>query len=60
MSVRFQHEDSRFKRFMNLIDEGFRLFSSAAAINFVPILRMLPKMNSACEKLKQVKINNFI
>ncbi|KAF4524243.1 hypothetical protein B566_EDAN008789 [Ephemera danica] len=53
MSVRFKHEDTRFKRYMNLIDEGFKLFSSAAAINFVPVLRLLPGMLEACKKLEQ-------
>ncbi|XP_059488140.1 cytochrome P450 18a1 [Neocloeon triangulifer] len=53
MSVRFKQEDSRFKRYTHLIEEGFKLFSSAAAINFVPILRLLPGMNKACQKLVQ-------
>jgi 26-hydroxylase len=58
MNVRFKHEDSRFKRFMFLIEEGFRLFSTAAAINFVPFLRILPGMTTACKKLE--KVNNFL
>jgi 26-hydroxylase len=56
MSVRFKHEDTRFKRYMSLIDEGFKLFSSAAAINFVPVLRLLPGMTDACKKLEQVRL----
>ncbi|KAH0822593.1 hypothetical protein GEV33_000198 [Tenebrio molitor] len=42
MSVRFSHNDERFKRFMFLIDEGFKLFSSLEASFFIPILKYMP------------------
>nr|AVL92816.1 CYP450 [Locusta migratoria] len=42
MSVRFKHGDSRFQRFMDLVEEGFRLFGEMAWVNFVPALKWLP------------------
>jgi 26-hydroxylase len=54
MSVRFRHDDPRFIRFMNLIDEGFRLFTITAVAGFIPILRFLPGFNYAYSKIRQV------
>ncbi|CAH1101321.1 unnamed protein product [Psylliodes chrysocephalus] len=51
MSVRFSHDDRRFTRFMNLIDEGFRLFGSMEAAIFIPILRYLPGHTSTRQKI---------
>ncbi|XP_066995612.2 cytochrome P450 18a1 [Anabrus simplex] len=51
MSVRFQHNDSRFKRFMELIDEGFKLFGSLAWVNFLPVMRYLPGLQETRKKL---------
>ena len=56
MSVRFGHDDPRFIRFMNLIDEGFRLFTVTAVASFIPILRYLPGFNYAYNKIRQVSI----
>nr|AGT57831.1 cytochrome P450 18a1 [Leptinotarsa decemlineata] len=42
MSVKFSHNDVQFIRFMNLIEEGFRLFGSLEVANFIPTLRILP------------------
>nr|WET52710.1 cytochrome P450 [Phaedon brassicae] len=53
MSVRFSHNDSRFIRFMNLIDEGFRLFGSLEATLFIPLLRYLPGHNSTRQKISK-------
>lgn len=55
MSVRFSHDDRRFTRFMNLIDEGFRLFGSMEAAIFIPILRYLPGHTSTRQKIATVR-----
>ena len=54
MSVRFQHDDTRFKKFMHLIDEGFKLFGSLEAINFIPAMRYMPGFQATRKKLAQV------
>jgi 26-hydroxylase len=54
MSVRYKPGDTDFQRFMHLMDEGFRLFTIAAKVNVFPILRFLPRMAQAYDKLKQV------
>lgn len=54
MSVRFSHNDSRFRRFMDLIDEGFKLFSSMNAALFIPILRYLPGLQKTRKKIAEV------
>ncbi|XP_069684414.1 cytochrome P450 18a1 isoform X2 [Periplaneta americana] len=56
MSVRFEHNDNRFKRFMNLIDEGFRLFGSLETINFIPAMRYMPGFQSTRKKLAKNRI----
>nr|CAD7258396.1 unnamed protein product [Timema shepardi] len=53
MSVSFQHDDSRFKRFMDLIEEGFKLFGSIASVNFIPLMRYLPGLQETRKKLAQ-------
>ncbi|XP_035736403.1 cytochrome P450 18a1-like [Vespa mandarinia] len=53
MGVRFHHGDSRFKRFMDLIEEGFKLFGSIAAVNFIPIMRYLPCLQKVQNKISQ-------
>jgi hypothetical protein len=60
MSVRYKPGDTDFQRFMHLMDEGFRLFTIAAKVNFFPILRFLPKMSAAYEKLKEVSFLHFL
>lgn len=57
MSVRFSHNDSRFRRFMDLIDEGFKLFSSMNAVLFIPILRYLPGLQRTRQKIAEVRQN---
>lgn len=54
MSVRFSHNDSRFSRFMDLIDEGFKLFGSMNAVLFIPILRYLPGLQKTRKKIAEV------
>lgn len=51
MSVRFSHNDKRFIRFMDLIDEGFRLFGSLELALFIPILKYLPGNTSTRQKI---------
>ncbi|XP_071450811.1 cytochrome P450 18a1 [Hetaerina americana] len=46
----------RFRRFMDLIEEGFRLFAIVASINFVPILRYLPGLKNAYRKLEKNRL----
>lgn len=53
MGVRFHHGDSRFKRFMDLIEEGFKLFGSIAAVNFIPIMRYLPCLRKVQNKISE-------
>lgn len=59
MSVRFSHNDERFIRFMNLIDEGFKLFGSLEAALFIPILKYLPGHSSTRQKIAKVRGNYF-
>ena len=54
MSVRFSHNDERFRRFMFLIEEGFKLFSSLEASFFIPILKYLPGQRQTREKIAKV------
>nr|ARN17925.1 cytochrome P450-2 [Cephus cinctus] len=51
MGVRFHHGETRFKRFMDLIEEGFKLFGSIVAVNFIPVMRYLPFHKTICNKI---------
>ncbi|CAG9759473.1 unnamed protein product [Ceutorhynchus assimilis] len=51
MSVKFFHNDARFSRFMELIEEGFKLFGSLEYVFFIPILRYLPTHSKTREKI---------
>lgn len=51
MGVRFRHGDSRFKRFMSLIEEGFRLFGRLSFVNYIPMFRYLPWLQAVKTKL---------
>ncbi|XP_045473904.1 cytochrome P450 18a1 [Harmonia axyridis] len=53
MSVRFSFDDKRFRRFMQLIDEGFRLFGSLDKAVFIPIMRYLPGKWQTLNKIRQ-------
>ncbi|XP_076639929.1 cytochrome P450 18a1 [Colletes latitarsis] len=53
MGVRFQHGDARFKRFMDLIEEGFKLFGSMVAVNFIPVMRYLPCLQKIRNKISE-------
>lgn len=53
MSVTFdKKEDKQFFRLLELIDEGFKLFTVAMPVNFVPIFRYIPGVNYAYQKIK--------
>lgn len=54
MSIRFNNDDTRFQRFMDLIEEGFRLFGSIAFVNFVPAFRYLPGLQATRKKIAEV------
>ncbi|XP_015118416.1 cytochrome P450 18a1 [Diachasma alloeum] len=51
MSVRFRHGDTRFRRFMDLLDEGFKLFGSIYCVNFIPIMKYLPGLRKIRDKI---------
>ncbi|XP_066602887.1 cytochrome P450 18a1 [Prorops nasuta] len=51
MGIRFQQGDTRFERFMYLIEEGFKLFGSMASVNFIPIMRYLPCLMKVRSKI---------
>ena len=53
MSTRFHHNDEKFKRFMHLFDEGFRLFNLTGAMIFIPVLKHLPGTSNALTELKK-------
>ncbi|XP_011861919.1 PREDICTED: cytochrome P450 18a1 [Vollenhovia emeryi] len=53
MSVRFDHDDWRFRGLMNLIDEGFILFGSLNYANSIPALRYLPWIHTTRSKIEQ-------
>ena len=53
MSMTFDDKDDKdFWRLLELIDEGFKLFTVAMPVNFIPIFRYIPGFNYAYEKLK--------
>lgn len=52
MTKRFEHRDPQFKRFMQLFDEGFRLFTLTGAMIFLPFLKHLPGVATACKQLR--------
>nr|WDY85991.1 cytochrome P450 18A1 [Pagiophloeus tsushimanus] len=51
MSVKFSHNDARFIRFMELIEEGFKLFGSLEYVFFIPILRYWPGHSKTRQKI---------
>ncbi len=54
MSMTFKSsEDKTFRRLLQLMEEGFRLFTLAMPVNFFPFLRFVPGVNYAYQKIKQ-------
>lgn len=61
MSVRFSFNDDRFIKFMNLIEEGFRLFGSLELSLFLPFLKYLPGYTSTLKQIARVSSSsNYI
>lgn len=56
MGMRFHHGDEKFKRFMDLTEEGFKLFSKVTAANYIPILRLLPCIHDTRNKIAQNRL----
>lgn len=53
MSMTFDDkEDKEFLRLLELMDEGFKLFTVAMPVNFVPLFRYIPGVNYAYQKIK--------
>ena len=52
MSTRFKHNDEKFKRFMHLFHEGFRLFNQTGYMIFFPVLKHLPGTNDTLKALE--------
>ncbi|XP_018346691.1 PREDICTED: cytochrome P450 18a1-like isoform X2 [Trachymyrmex septentrionalis] len=53
MGIRFHHGDPKFKRFMDLINEGFKLFGKVTLANHIPLLRHCPWINSVQNKIEK-------
>lgn len=52
MSREFNYRDVNFQHFIKLFDEGFKLFSAAGVLIFLPFLKFLPGISDSCKKLK--------
>lgn len=54
MSMTFHsYQDETFRRLLELMEEGFKLVTVAMPVNFIPILRFVPGVNYAYQKIKQ-------
>lgn len=53
MGTRVQSCDSYFKRFMSMIDEGFKLFGEVVYVNYIPAMRHLSYMQSVRNKIAE-------
>lgn len=60
MSVRFAHNDPRFRRLMDLVEEGFKLFGTLSPVLFIPVLKHLPKLKDTRQKIIEVSFEFFI
>lgn len=52
MSVRFEPNDPRFERYMNMVDEGFKLFGMLRPVSFFLPYRHLTDEEKIQEKIK--------
>uniref|UniRef100_T1JBZ4 Cytochrome P450 n=1 Tax=Strigamia maritima TaxID=126957 RepID=T1JBZ4_STRMM len=59
MSVRFESSDPKFRRLLFLMDEGFRLFSVIASVNFIPALQYIPGVKKAYRTLMKNRDEMF-
>ena len=53
MSVRFRPNNPHFIRFMELYDEGFKLFLKCDIASYIPVCRYIPSVNENFQKLLQ-------
>lgn len=53
LTYRKYGEKEKFDRLIELMQEGFRLFSMAMPLDFIPIFRFLPGVSYAYKKLKK-------
>ncbi|XP_047470769.1 cytochrome P450 18a1-like [Penaeus chinensis] len=53
MSIRFRPNNPSFLRFMELHDEGFRLFLKCDIANYIPVLKYMPSITKTFQKLTQ-------
>lgn len=54
MNLTYRKEKEKFDRLIHMIQEGFRLFSIAMPIDFIPILGYLPVVSKAFNKIKEL------
>lgn len=52
MNMTFSSSDCKFRRIIQLMEEGFRLFAIAMPVDFFPIFRYLPAVNYAYNKMQ--------
>ncbi|OTF79475.1 cytochrome P450-like protein [Euroglyphus maynei] len=52
MSMTFKSSDRKFRRIIELMEEGFRLFAIAMPVNFFPLFRFVPLVNYAYRKMQ--------
>lgn len=53
LTYRKYEEKEKFDRLIELMQEGFRLFSIAMPLDFIPIFRFLPGVSYAYQKIKR-------
>jgi len=53
MSTRFKEDDEKFRRFMHLFDEGFKLFNKTGPLIFIPVLKHIPCIQETVEHIKK-------
>lgn len=53
MNLTYKKYEEKFDRLIELMQEGFRLFSIAMPLDFIPIFRFLPGVSYAYKKMKR-------
>jgi len=53
MNLTYRKYEEKFDRLIELMQEGFRLFSIAMPLDFIPIFRFLPGVSYAYKKMKR-------
>lgn len=59
MSVRFEKNDPTFKRFIQLHQEGFQLFVTAEAGNYLPLMKYTTMVKSSIKQLESNQRESF-